>query len=622
MSLSISNFDALPEGLQQSWWLLCEFAFQAMEKDKIVFSKEELVDFFPQSLVLDDKIHCFGLLQSSESILDVGCGVSFHFLHLTFQEYLAALHLTKQPPDKQLKVFQPYNNSKVNPDYDSLSNYRIRFTMVCTFFFGIYFHKFNMETQKFDVKEAIKCVMGRDIFSWDNLSGCHCAFESKNDLINDEVIQLLSQSKINFGYPRTAHDCAAVLHVISNMQECSGMKINFDNSGVRENQIRTLADVLASKQGKLQVKSLHLSGNKLTDETLGDLFHRASAAFRSLNSLNLSGNRIGAESINFITTVLAESPSSRSSWLEFSKLTSGLPQLLRDGTPNVSTGLRHVKLNLNETNVGDKGLSVLIESLEGPCYLRNLELMDSDIHATGVSCLSDSICSGKIVMGGDWSKLHLDDNPLGLEGTVAIGRMLSSSHCQLRSVTLSMCQLTKAGGGLPNTDCDNNEVVREVGQQLCQMPQNNTITWLILDGNSFTGEGIHVLAGFMHLCPCLRFLSSSHSRITSDDLRQILDRFTQIKVSVCNKLENWNLRSNTIDDSGVSALMDHLPSLFPRCGAGGGIYLRDNPVSSEMMRRLKEEMARCRKVRCYVSDLLYYYTLCGYVGSQGDNIII
>ena len=28
-------------------------------------------------------------------------------------------------------------------------------------------------------------------------------------------------------------------------------------------------------------------------------------------------------------------------------------------------------------------------------------------------------------------KLDLSDNPLGLEGTVAIGRMLSSNHCQL-----------------------------------------------------------------------------------------------------------------------------------------------------------------------------------------------
>ena len=108
--LSLSNFSALPEDLQQSWWLLCEFAFQTLEKDQIVFSQEELVDFFPQGLRLDEKILCFGLLQSTESILETGCGFSFHFLHLTFQEYLAALYLARQPPEKQLKVLESYNS--------------------------------------------------------------------------------------------------------------------------------------------------------------------------------------------------------------------------------------------------------------------------------------------------------------------------------------------------------------------------------------------------------------------------------------------------------------------------------------------------------------------------------
>ena len=73
---------------------------------------------------------------------------------------------------------------------------------------------------------------------------------------------------VDFGDPHTAHDCAAVLYVIDNMQECSDLIIDFSNSGISENQIRTLTDVLASKHGKLQVNLLvlDLSGNKLTDK--------------------------------------------------------------------------------------------------------------------------------------------------------------------------------------------------------------------------------------------------------------------------------------------------------------------------------------------------------------------
>ena len=65
--------------------------------------------------------------------------------------------------------------------------------------------------------------------------------------------------------------------------------VNFSYSGVREKQIRILADILAMKDGELQVKWLWLIGNKLTDKTVSYLFNKASAAFQSLIDLNLSG---------------------------------------------------------------------------------------------------------------------------------------------------------------------------------------------------------------------------------------------------------------------------------------------------------------------------------------------
>ena len=683
-TFGMSSFDELPGGLQQSWWLLCQFACEALDKDEIVFSKKDLLEFFPQGLTFDDKILCFGLLQSAETVLDVTCVVSFNFVHLTFMEYLAALYLSRQLLDRQLQFLQ-----------------KPRFTMVARFLFGIIcFSKSSSVTQYLDVKQVIQCVAGTGVNN--KLSLCHCAFEAQNSSSNDKVIQVLtdnlSYTDVDFGYPRTAHDCTAVLHVIDNMQECSDLDINFSNSGISENQIKTLTDVLASKHGKLQVKKLDLSGNKLTDKSVSDLFHRASAAFRSLTNLNLRGNSIGAESIKSITTALAKSSSSecRLSYLYLSDnplgvsglqalesavlddqlsqlkwlylagsltsdadtnaewlttfveaLSAHCPHLYRLdlsrnnlGVPGatalarVISWLQHQsqsdvgmihgfmtqlsflsKIYLNQTNLGDEGLCAFIENIDGVCHLEELELKDNGIHATGVSCLADAACSGKIVLKGlVTSKLDLSDNPLGLEGTVAIGRMLSSNHCQPWSVHLSSCELTTAGGGLPNTDSLNlgdnisGEAVRDVGQQLCQMPQNNTITWLHLDGNSFTGEGVHILAGFLYICPCLKSLYSRNCGLTSDDLKQLLDKLSQLKSStpsLCSKLDEWDLDDNKIDDSGVSVLISHLPSLFPRLGCGSysdGIDLSNNPISSEMEKMLEEELRRRKEVRCYVNQ--------------------
>ena len=598
----LSKFDSLPADLQQSWRLLCEFAFQTLEKDQLVFSQEELEAFFPEGLALDKRILCFGLLQSAESVLETGFGKSFHFLHLTFQEYLAALHLARQTLDKQLEVFQSHKQKYVN-----------RFSIVNKFFFGInHFCDSNIDKCSF-IQQIFKCV--DRIFFSDTLALCHCAFEAHNDLVNSLMTRYIfdthsrrgSSVKIDFGSPRTAHDCTAVLYVLANMQEHCDMEMDFGNCGVRESQIKKLVDILASKEGKLQITRLNLSGSRLTVSCLQALENAVRGdLFANLSELDLVGSLTSDADTNaaWLTTFLeAHYPHLRSLNLSYNNLS--VPGASAISKIFEQKDHRYIIIRLNKTNLGDEGLTILIRSLKVVFFLK---LADNDIHATGVSCLADAVCEGKMVIVGFLSEFDLSNNPLGLEGTVAIGRMLSSSHCQPHSVYLSRCELTTAGGSLLNTDSGNTisgEAVRDVGQQLCQIPQNSTIRWFDLNGNRFTGDSIHILAGFMHLCPCLGYLYTSDCGITSDDLIWLLDKLTQLKSSspsLCSELESWNLRSNQIDDSGVSALMDHLPSLFPCLGCSSSIYLDNNPVSSEMVKRLKEEVRRHRQeVSSFVS---------------------
>ena len=264
--IALPNFDCLPAELKESWWLLCEFASHAMEKDQIVFSQEELTQFSPQGFDM------FGLLQYSESILDVGCGISIHFLHLTFQEYLSALFLARQPPNKQ-----------------NLICYRTHFAMVWRFFFGTYFHGSKVQTRQFDVRQVIEYA------SESKLSLCHFAFEAQSDVINNEVIYFLSHGHgdVAFGSPVTAHDCAAILHIIANMLECNDMAIDFSYSNIRVSQIRKLMSVLACKHGMLKVKSLNLSGNKLANKCVSKDFLKSTASFQLFDSH--SDNRIRAK---------------------------------------------------------------------------------------------------------------------------------------------------------------------------------------------------------------------------------------------------------------------------------------------------------------------------------------
>ncbi len=65
----------IPNDLQDTFWLTCEFAYECLLLDQLVFSEAELSSRLSE---VGDKLQCFGLLQSARSLLPVGHGLSFH----------------------------------------------------------------------------------------------------------------------------------------------------------------------------------------------------------------------------------------------------------------------------------------------------------------------------------------------------------------------------------------------------------------------------------------------------------------------------------------------------------------------------------------------------------------
>ena len=659
--LSLPNFEALPKELQQSFRLLCKFAYKALKENRIVFSQEELVEFFPQGLALDENILCFGLLQSAETVLETGHGVSFHFLHLTFMEYLAALHLSVQPQSTLLEIFNP-QRKQFSPEFHFLRNFNI----VLRFLFGISFS--GPETDAKDVAMKVMEYIRQNELDF-RLSLCRCAFESQNYIITHTASHLarLQSNFLNvFDKFQSAYDFAAVLHVMLTVEEYSTIGLNISHCGVRENQIRRLADIIAGKQGKLRVYSLDLSGNKLTGECVSDLFNRASASFipdeehndedgivfdpfsprlstyKGLLHLNLSDIALAVselqalkkivyvkifsnlEHLNLKGCLTGDADTNATSLTTFIEALSINCLYMKElnlsynnlGVPGASAVARgvsrfknylyvrfdcHFKLYLDNDCLGDRGLIAFIDNLDGVYNFSKLSLSGNSIHAAGVSYLAESVCSKRVVMSkaNKFCELSLSDNPLGLEGTTAVGKMLSSSHCQFVNVNLSKCKLTTAGSAFSTTDSvslsysiSSESAIIDIGQQLCVMPHNRTMVFLDLSGNSFTGECIHILVGIMRHCVYLKRLLCTDCNITSDDLILLLDKISQLKSSspdLCSQLFSWDLSNNKIDDRGALAPIDYLPA-FPCLG----FYLHGNPASSETTQKLYDEMTSLR----------------------------
>ena len=98
----IHSFNDLPQDVYQQLCELGRIAYEGiLDKQQVIFSD------------LPEDFETLGLMQCApELYADEGAAVSYNFLHLTVQEYLAAFHLSQQPVEKQIEHLREYKEVK------------------------------------------------------------------------------------------------------------------------------------------------------------------------------------------------------------------------------------------------------------------------------------------------------------------------------------------------------------------------------------------------------------------------------------------------------------------------------------------------------------------------------
>ena len=87
---AIRQLSDLPSEIQEQVWKLSQLAAEGLENRQFIFD----------SIPCDD----MGLMQSAEEELVIGRSVSYCFLHLTLQEYLAALHWSRMGSEDMVRL--------------------------------------------------------------------------------------------------------------------------------------------------------------------------------------------------------------------------------------------------------------------------------------------------------------------------------------------------------------------------------------------------------------------------------------------------------------------------------------------------------------------------------------
>ena len=113
----IRDIDSLPHPHADMIKQLSKFAFEALNKNQLVFSWAEIKNHCP---AITDHLNCFGLLQVVEYIGLTSKTSFFNFVHFSVQEFLAAHYVTSVPPDEEYFIIKEYFWSDIHYNMNQL----------------------------------------------------------------------------------------------------------------------------------------------------------------------------------------------------------------------------------------------------------------------------------------------------------------------------------------------------------------------------------------------------------------------------------------------------------------------------------------------------------------------
>ena len=284
----VRSFSDLPQDVYQQLCELGKLAYEGIRNDQQVIFSDLLEDF--------EKL---GLMQCvPELYVGEGAAVSYNFLHLTLQEYLAAFHLSQQPVEKQIEHFREYKEVKQQQ----------HFHIVMWFLCGIRkFSRYPSEIVNIlHVEMSIddSASVAREV-TFDTL---HWLFEAHD---NHVIAELLGSSDIQL-YEHsgevTPFDCFVLGYCVSH-SNCT-WKINLFFHNIRDEEVKMLVQGTVEEETHCTggISEIHLSMNYITSEGVKHLLKFPNQMINKLKTLTLRHNKLDSGSCATLAHLIPHMP--------------------------------------------------------------------------------------------------------------------------------------------------------------------------------------------------------------------------------------------------------------------------------------------------------------------------
>ena len=447
----VRSFDDLPQDVHQQLCQLGRIAYEGILHDQqVIFSD------------LPEDFETLGLMQCApELYVGEGAAVSYNFLHLTVQEYLAAFHLSQQPVEKQIEHFREYKQQRRRQKQQQQHHFHmvLRFLSGLRKFSGyssevlntLYVEKsIGDSTSDGESGDDPASAVGRITF--DTL---HWLFEAQD---NNVITKLLGSSDIQLKqrYSQvTPFDSFVLGYCVSHSNCTWRIDLKFCHIGDEGVEMLVRGAVEEEAQCTGVISEIDLNRNGITSEGVKHLLKFPKQIINKLETLTLRHSNLNSEFCAALAHLIPHMPHVKKLDL------SGSPNIGQGGTVPLMTSLTtHNSLEVLElisTGLGVEDCRALSKLLSSSTSLKELNISENDLPPEAVELIISGLHHNTTLERLDMWRSHFSH-----QNTISLASVLRTNHT-LVDLNLTLCDIDSDGACQLASAMCTNDTLQKLG---------------------------------------------------------------------------------------------------------------------------------------------------------------